>query len=177
MTYLIATLLTLLNAFWLLLVVVGLPGTWLIVATTLLVAWWRWDASLSADQQMFGVPVLVGVVALAVVGELLELGAGAVGSKTAGGTRRGAIGALVGAVVGGLAGTVFIPVPVVGSLAGTCLGAAVGAWGFELHQGRTMEASLRSGAGAGVGRFFGTVAKLVVGALIWLVVGVAAFWP
>jgi len=36
---------------------------------------------------------------------------------------------------------------------------------------------VRSGLGAGVGRFFGTVAKLVVGIGIWIVAAVAAFWP
>jgi len=32
-----------LNAAWLLVVVFGLPGNWLIVISTCLFAWWRWD--------------------------------------------------------------------------------------------------------------------------------------
>jgi hypothetical protein len=40
-----------------------------------------------------------------------------------------------------------------------------------------MESSVRIGVGAGVGRLLGTVYKLIVGAVIWLVAGLAAFWP
>ena len=177
MTYLLATLLTILNTIWLLLVVLGLPGTWLMVLGTLLLAWWRWDAAGTAGGPMFGVPVLVTISSLAVLAEVLEFAAGLVGSKASGGSARGAAGALVGALVGGIAGTVLVPAPVLGSLLGACAGAALGAWALELHSGRTMRVSLRSGLGAGLGRFAGTVIKLVVGVLIWLIVAVAAFWP
>ena len=34
-----------------------------------------------------------------------------------------------------------------------------------------------SGVGAGVGRFKGTLAKLAVATVMWLVITVAAFWP
>ena len=43
--------------------------------------------------------------------------------------------------------------------------------------GRTMTASLRSGAGAGAGKLAGTLSKLAVGVAIWLIIAVAAFWP
>jgi hypothetical protein len=35
---------------------------------------------------------------------------------------------------------------------------------------------MRSGMGAGVGRFWGTVAKIGIGAAMWLIITVAAFW-
>ena len=177
MTYVLAVLLTLLNALWLFLVVLGLPGTWLMVAGTLLIAWWRWYAV--AGQPMFGTPVLIAICALAVLGEVVEFYAGVVGARKAGGTRRGALGALLGALVGGVAGTILIPIPIpgLGSLLGACGGAAVGAWGLELHSGREMRASVKSGVGAGAGRFAGTVGKLIIGVVIWVIVAVAAFWP
>jgi uncharacterized protein YqgC (DUF456 family) len=175
MIYLAATLLALLNAMWLALVVVGLPGNWLMVLTTLLVAWWRWTAE--PARPMFGAPVLIAICVLAFVGEIVELLAGVVGSRTAGGSRRGALGALVGALVGAVLGTAFIPVLVLGSLIGTCAGAAIGAWGLEFSGGRSSRASLKAGLGAGVGRLAGTLAKLVVGSAIWIVVAIAAFWP
>lgn len=177
MTYVAAAILTVLNAAGLLLVVLGLPGTWLMVAATLLVAWWHGDFGGGSGTAMFATPVLVTIVALAAAGEITEFLAGVAGTKTAGGTRRGAIGALVGTLIGGIVGTFLIPIPVIGSLVGACAGAAIGAWGLELSGGRTMKASVRSGVGAGVGRFAGTVAKLVVGVAIWLIVAVAAFWP
>ncbi len=170
-----AALLTVANAGWLLLVVIGLPGNWLMVLGTLAVAWWQWDAV--GGRPMIDVPVLVTIVTLALLGEISEFLAGVAGSTAAGGTRRGAVGALVGALVGGIVGTFVIPVPVLGSLAGTCIGAAVGAWGLELSGGRSLRAAACSGAGAGVGRFVGTLAKLVAGVAIWVVTAIAAFWP
>lgn len=178
MTYLCAALLAALNALWLVLVVLGLPGTWLMVLSTLLVAWWRWGVETAGTgRPMFGVPVLVAICALALVGEAVELLAGVFGSKAAGGSRRGALGALCGAVVGGVLGTFVIPIPVLGSLLGTCGGAAIGAWGLEFSGGRSSRASLKAGLGAGVGRLVGTLAKLAAGVAIWVTVTIAAFWP
>jgi len=174
MLILIPTSLVVLNAVFVVLVLLGLPGTWLMVAATALVAWWRWDVSGAAP--MFGVPVLAVVIGLALVGELVEFAAGVAGTKSAGGTRRGSLGALIGSLLGAVAGT-FIPPPILGTLIGACAGAAVGAWGLELSGGRSMRASVRSGVGAGVGRFFGTVAKLVVAVVFWAVIAVAAYWP
>ena len=174
MTYVWALLLAILNGLWLLSVLLGLPGTWLMVLSTLLLAWWQHH---SGQPPLFGVPVLVVICALALAGEISELLAGALGSKTAGGSRRGALGALIGALVGGLVGTFVIPILIVGSLIGTCGGAALGALGMELHGRRSFGAALRSGAGAGAGRLLGTVAKLIAGVLIWITVAIAAFWP
>ncbi len=175
MPYLYATLLVILNALWLALVVAGLPGNWLIVLSTLLLAWWRWAAE--PGRPMFGVPVLVTICVLALAGEVAELLAGVVGAKVAGGSRRAALGAFVGALGGAVLGTLLIHVPVVGTLLGTCCGAGVGAWGLELTSGRPARASLKSGLGAGAGRLVGTLAKLAAGVAIWVVVTIAAFWP
>jgi len=171
MLYLWATLLVLTNAVWLFLVLLGLPGNWLMVASTAFVAWLFWD------QGMFSRWTLLALVGIAVLGELLEFVAGAVGTKQAGGSRSGAFGALLGGVIGAIAGTFVIPLPVFGSLMGACGGAFCGALAMELAGGRDLEPAVRSGMGAGIGRFFGTVAKLAVGIVIWLVAAVAAFWP
>ena len=111
----------------------------------------------------------------ALLGELAEFLASVWGTKKFGGTNWGAGGALLGTLVGGLVGTFAIPVPVLGSLIGACAGAALGAWGFELWAGQKMKLSLKSAAGAGIGRLSGTVAKLAAGVLIWVVAAVAAF--
>ena len=171
MVYVYAILLTLINAAWLLVTIVGLPGTWLMVATTALLAWWQWDNG------MIGLPVLITILALALLGEILEFVAGVLGTKTFGGTNWGAVGALLGTLVGGIAAIPLIPIPVLGSLIGACLGAAVGAWALELYAGQKLEPSLKSAAGAGLGRLTGTVTKLVCGVAIWIIAAVAAFWP
>ena len=171
MLYVWATVLVVLNVCWLALVVMQLPGNWLMVLTTLLVAWWQWD------QQMFTVGPLVAIVVLASVGEVLELFAGMAGAKKAGGGRWTPLAVLVGAIAGAIVGTFVIPIPVVGSLLGACAGACVGAAGFEMMGGRGHKAAFKVGVGAGIGQLMGSVSKLACGASIWAIVAVAAFWP
>ena len=177
MIYVWATLLVLANTVWAALNLLALPGNWLMVITTALVAWWQWDRGKPAGQQMFGIPVLVLVFLLAAAGEVVELLAGAAGARKAGGSRWGSLGALAGGFVGAIAGTFVIPIPVLGSVVGACGGAFLGAWGMEMLAGRKARPAVRSGVGAGAGRFVGTSLKILLGALIWAVIAVAAFWP
>jgi len=66
MHYLLLILLILLNVVWLVLVIFGLPGNWLIVISTCLFAWWRWEDG------VFSIYTLIAIVTLAVLGELFE---------------------------------------------------------------------------------------------------------
>lgn len=177
MTILLALLLTVINLVWLALTVIGLPGTWLMAATTLAFAWWQWDSNADPHHQMFSRTTLIIIVGLAVVGEVWEFAAGMAGAKQAGASGWGTLGALIGSIVGGIAGTFIIPIPLVGSLLGACGGAAGGAYLCELMIGRDEESAMRSGVGAGVGRLKGTLAKFAVAVLMWFVIAVAAFWP
>lgn len=174
---LIACGLLLLNTLWLLSVVLGLPGTWLMAGTALLVVWLRWDAATGWSSAMFGWVVLAAAIALALLGEAMEFFAGVSGAQRAGASRSGAVGAFLGAIAGAIAATFLIPVPIVGSLLGACGGAALGAGLGEVSAGRTFQDAQRSGVGAGVGRFKGTLAKVAVAAGIWLLLAVASFWP
>ncbi|MBU0641043.1 MAG: DUF456 family protein [Planctomycetes bacterium] len=177
MTYVWATIVVALNLLWLSLVFFGLPGNWLMALSAMLTAWLRSSADASDHTPFFSIWTLTAVVLLATLGELAEFWAGVVGTAKAGGTRRGALGALVGGMVGAVAGTIFIPVPVLGSLLGGCAGACIGAWWLELRGGRDMNESMRAGVGAGVGMLAGRVVKVIAGVLIWLTIAVAAFWP
>src|SRR6266436_1384614 len=105
--YLWAAILVLANTAWLALDLVGLPGNWLIIVGTLLVAWLR--------PGMFGFWTLVAAVALAAAGEVLELFSGVWGAQKGGAGRRGSAGALLGGLIGAIMGTFLFPVPVFGS--------------------------------------------------------------
>jgi uncharacterized protein len=166
-----AIILVLLNTVSLASIPLGLPGNWFMVILTWLLAWWQWD------KHVFSLPVLIAIIVLAAFGEVMEFLTGALAVKKVGGSRRGAVGAILGALVFGLVGTFVIPIPIVGSLIGACVGAFLGAWGLELSGGKNMDDSLRSGLGAGLGRFLGLNIKLLAGITIWLIVGVSAFWP
>ena len=171
MIYLWASLLVVVNAFWLALTLLMLPGNWMMVATTALVAWWQWDKG------MFSPWTLAAIVALAAAGEVLEFLSSALGVRKAGGTRWAALASLAGAAIGAAVGTFAIPVPVLGSLLGVCVGACAGAWACEAALGRSLTRSAKVSLAAGAGRLLGTIAKLLIGTVIWLIVAAAAFWP
>ncbi len=149
---------------------VGLPGNWTIVAVTALYAWLLPGEHLTA----VGWRSVLFLVALAVLGEIVEFAAGAMGVSTAGGSRRGAVLAIVGSLVGGIVGLfVGLPIPIVGSLVSAVLfgglGALAGAMLGETWKGRDFEASLEVGKAAFVGRILGTVAKMVICTLMVVV--------
>ncbi|TSA54532.1 MAG: DUF456 domain-containing protein [Planctomycetaceae bacterium] len=171
MLYLWLILLILLNIIWLMLVLFGLPGNWLIVISTCLFAWWRWEDGI------FSFYTLIAITVLAGLGELFELLGGMRGAKRAGASRRGSIAALAGAIAGAILGTFMIPVLFLGTVLGACIGAGLGAWAIEVSRGRKMEESVRSGVGAGLGELLGITAKVTAGIIIWLTVAIAAFWP
>jgi len=171
MLYLLLILLILLNIAWLVLVLFGLPGNWLIVTSTCLFAWWRWEDG------VFSIYTLIAIAVLAVLGELFEFLGGMHGAKRAGASRRGSIAALAGAIAGAILGTFMIPVLFFGTVLGACIGAGLGAWAIEVSRGRKMEESVRCAVGAGLGELLGITAKVTAGIIIWLIVAVAAFWP
>ncbi len=170
MDYTWPVFLILLNTVWLFSIVLGIPGTWLMVASAVILEWY-----LPGAGAMFSLGTLITITVLAGLGELFEFLAGMLGATSAGGTFSGAVGAIVGGLIGGIVGTVMIPVPFLGALIGACLGAAAGTIVMEVRGGMPTEASLRAGWGAGIGRFLGTVIKLVIGVVIWLIIAIAAF--
>lgn len=171
MTFVAGAVVILVNTLALFLVLLGLPGIWLMVGVTAVCAWWQWNSGL------YSAGLLVAIIVLATLGELLEFAAGMAGAKRAGSSRRGAMGAVVGGIAGAIVGTVLIPMPVAGSLMGGCAGAGIGAWSCELAGGRDRTASIRAGVGAGLGTLTGRLIKLGVAAVIWVAVVVATFWP
>ncbi|MGB7161328.1 MAG: DUF456 domain-containing protein [Tepidisphaeraceae bacterium] len=147
--------------------ILGLPGLWLMVAAFGAYAW----ATAASDYVSVG--ALVAVIVLALLAELVEFVAGAAGSKAAGGSKRGMMGAIIGGIVGGIVGTPIFPV--VGTIVGACLGSFIGAFTIELAIGRTHDDSMKIGIGAAKGRFVGIVAKLAFGIAMLFVALIAAF--
>ncbi len=78
-------LLVVINLAWLVSIVAGLPGTWLMIASAVLLQWWR-------DATYFSAGTLIAVTVLAAAGEAFELLTGAMSVKKAGGTGHGAAG-------------------------------------------------------------------------------------
>ncbi len=177
--YTLAVLLVLLNLCALATNFLTLPGNWFIVLLTVLFALFVKPSSGNG----IGLWTAGAVVGLAVLGEVIEFAAGAAGAAKSGGSRRGMLLAVVGAMGGSIAGTILgtaIPIPIVGSLIGAILGGALGAFGGayagEAWKGKSEEERLAVSTGAMLGRVFGTVGKLGVGAVMVVVSTVAAFF-
>lgn len=149
-----------LMALLLLLVPLGLPGTWLMVGVLvvgLVAGRVAWTTLL----------VLVALVALAEVAEFLLVRHS---SLRYGGSSR----AFWGAVAGGLIGVVVgVPVPVVGSLVAGVGGTFLGAGLVAMWEERHVASAARVGWGAVVGRALSAAVKIGAG-LVVLVVGGAA---
>jgi uncharacterized protein YqgC (DUF456 family) len=141
----------------------GLPGLWLIVLAIIGYGW-------LTDFQTISAWFLIVVIALALVGELIEAWIGFRFAQRYGGSRRAGWGALVGGLVGALVG---VPVPVIGSVIGGFVGAFVGAALFEYTRARHAEGAARAGWGAVLGRAAAVGIKMGLGVVL-AVMGVVA---
>ena len=157
-------------------VLIGLPGAWLLIAaaiaTDLLQSMW-----LPAGAPLTFHPITIGVaVMVAAIGEVLEFALSAAGARRFGASRTGMIGSVVGGLLGALVGTCAIPLPVLGTIAGALLGTAAGAVLGELTGGKkSIQQAARPAAGAVIGRLIGTLAKLPCAAIVFVILAVAAF--
>lgn len=149
-----------------LIVLVGLPGTWLVLALAGCAEWWT-------ESRLFSTPVLVTAVVLTAAGEVWEFTASSVRAKRAGAGRRGSLGALGGGIAGALIGTVALPVPIIGTLVGGGLGAFGASTLLERSGGQTLGASLRVGRAAAVGQLLGLAGKLAASVFVYVILVVA----
>jgi len=152
----------------LLMVIVTMPGLWLVTAAAAVFA-------LLTHFHFIGRETLIALVVLSFAGELLELGAGGAAARRAGGGRRAMIGGAIGALLGGFFLTFIIPVPILGTIFGVCLGSFLGAAGLEMLGGKQIPHSLRIGAGAATGRFLGIIIKLMIGLAMLVLILIAGF--
>jgi uncharacterized protein YqgC (DUF456 family) len=161
------------NAGGVVLTALQLPGPWLIVVATGVMAWWQWSGPAGP---MIGWWALGGLLALAVLGEVVEFLGGVVGSSQVGGSKRAAVLGIVGAIVGAILGSVLIPILIVGTLVGAGVGAGVGSLLGHRWSGGAWCEAVAVGQGAAVGRVLGSVGKLAVAVVMWVVVLMAVLW-
>ncbi|MBL9031951.1 MAG: DUF456 family protein [Phycisphaerae bacterium] len=143
-----------------------LPGVWLVLA--LAVGW-----QFACDPAPMSWTTIGVAAGLALVGEIVEFVASAVGSSRAGGGKGAAAGSIIGALVGAVVGSFVVPIvgTIVGAVAGAGLGAAAAERGVrEVSWGQTW----RVGAGAAAGRAVAMVAKLGVACAVAIVLVVGA---
>ncbi len=128
-----------------------LPGSLLLVAGVVLIAW-------AENFTRVGWGTVAFAAVIGVLMWLVDLAAAALGAKAFGASRRSILGASVGLLVGLFLGP-----------AGVVLGPIVGAVAFELTRNPDLRAAGRAGAGAFVGFVLGNAVKI---ALAFVLVGV-----
>jgi len=176
--YILAGVFVLLGFGCLLLVIAQLPGTWLMigfaVAIHLIDDAWLLPKGVSPSTGWWAIGI---AVALAVVGEIIEFGAGAYGAKVGGGGKRASWGAIIGGIVGAIALTPIIPIPVLGTLIGAIGGCFVGALVGEMtgKDPSTASEAVKPAVGASIGRALGTTGKLIIAILCWAVLSAGLF--
>lgn len=147
-----------------------LPGVWFLLIVAGGVQWW----GSTYAQTVFPVWLLVTCVAIALLGEVLELVASAYGSKKAGGSRSAAIGSIFGAIIGAIIGT-FVPPPPLGTVIGSAIGAGLFAMLLQrYYTGSTMQHSTKVGIGAAAGRLAATLIKVSIVGLVGMSLIIAA---
>ena len=159
-----------------LLIIMQLPGTWVMLLLGMGVqsadAWWLLEGESNPGWWALGIGL-----AMALLAEVIETSAGVAGAKLGGGHKRGMWGALLGAIGGAVLGTFLIPIPLIGSLMGAIGGAFIGALIGETTgaHARPLSEALKPAAAAAAGRAAGTIAKVTIGIAVWivLVVGLA----
>ncbi|MEZ6124318.1 MAG: DUF456 domain-containing protein [Planctomycetaceae bacterium] len=161
-----AILLVIANAACLAANLLMLPGNWLMVGSLCL---FLLAAGTSTGPDWSTLLIVIG---LAIVGELLELLAGSAAASQKGASRRALTLSVAGSMVCSIAGTFLIPVPVIGNAIGAVVGAAAGAyagaWLGEAWIGSEPDKRKEIGKAAMTGRMAGMLAKLAIGAAIFV---------
>ena len=136
----------------LVLVILGLPGTWLMIALAVGIELLDTAWLVAGHATSFGWWPISAAIVLAIVGEVVETWTAAAGLSAGGGSRRGMWGAIIGGMVGGLLLTGLIPIPLVGTIVGAAAGAFLGALVAELTGLARADAasSLKAATGAAI---------------------------
>ena len=146
------------------LIVLGLPGLWIMVASAVV-----YNMIVPGDP--IGWFTLVAVAVLALIAELLEFTLTGRYARKYGGSRRASWGAILGGMLGAMVG---FPVPIIGPVIGAFVGSFCGALIAELTGGTSAGDATRVAKGALIGRVVSTMLKIGIGFTIGIWIFVAA---
>ena len=143
------------------LIIVGLPGTWIVLVLAV-------AAGAIEGFSKINLTYILVLLGLALFGELLELLIGYFGSRLKGASRLASLVSLIFSIVGAFALSGFVPV--VGSIIGAFAGAFLGAFAIELITRKPLSAAYKSGLAAMFGRGGSIVSKIAVGVAMIVIV-------
>jgi len=132
----------------------GLGGNFIILGAAILVG-------VISKFQIISLLALGIMLALVVIGEIIESLLGSYVAYRFGASRWGMLGAFLGGIAGAIIGTPILPV--IGSIAGSFIGAGVGAVLLEWYHQRQIDSSLPAGWGALLGKLGSSLIKICIG--------------
>lgn len=147
------------------LVPLGLPGTFVILAGAVFY-------NLIHGSMALSINVLAVLLGLAIIGEILEYILGVSMAIKRGASRRAAFGGIIGGIAGAFAG---IPVFMIGPVIGLFIGVFAGAFLVELAVKKNAAASFRSAMGAFYGRLGAVLVKTLIGITMVIILWMQAF--
>jgi hypothetical protein len=111
--------------------------------------------------------VILILIALTILGEVIEYVLGIVGAKKRGASK----GAIIASIAGGIVGAIICAPFLfgIGSLIGAFLGAFAGAFLIEYYQGKGVNQAMESGWGALLGRVGGAITKGFIGVMMIII--------
>jgi len=138
----------------------GLPGNWVILVFSFLLAW-------SGDFDKIQTTTLIVLLALSLLGEGIEFLLGIIGAKKYETSNRAIAGSFVLGIIGAILGAPFFLG--IGSVIGAFVGAFVGAVIVELLLGKNFQKSLTAGWGTLLGRVGGSFSKIFIGIVMIII--------
>jgi hypothetical protein len=147
------------------LVPLGLPGTFVILAGALF-------HNLIHGSMALSVKVLAILLGLAIIGEILEYALGVSMATKRGASRQAAFGGIIGGIVGAFAG---VPVFLIGPVIGLFIGVFAGAFLVELYVKQNAAEAFRSAMGAFYGRLGAVAVKTLIGVTMVIILWIQVF--
>lgn len=158
-------------------VLLTMPGLWLLTISVLLAnAIGIWLGYWPAGDPLVSWWAFGFIIGCTLVSDVIDWTAGMMGAKRMGGTKAAMIAAFVGGIVGAVGGTFLLPIPLVGTLVGGAVGAGLAA--TLVHRTtpeQTWKQSAKVGAGASAGWFAAVITKFILCTLSAVVLITAAW--
>jgi uncharacterized protein len=154
MDYVIFFLFLLVSFFGLISHVFGLPGNFIILGASTMLAWYGGFHDVT-------VTILIVLIVLALLGELIESVLGVYGAKKYKSSNKAIVGSIVFGIAGAVLGLPFFLG--IGAVIGAFMGAFAGAFLVDLFIQKNVDRAVKSGWGAFLGRVGGTVSKAALG--------------
>ncbi len=132
----------------------GLPGNFIILADSVLLAWYGGFKEIT-------VKIIIILAVLAILAEVIEFLLGVAGAKKYKSSNKAIVGSIVFGIIGGILGIPFFFG--IGAVIGAFLGAFAGAFIIEFLFDRNFDKAVKSGWGALLGRVGGAISKGAIG--------------